>query len=146
VRAIISLLRARDVARLDQPIASAPAVCGDLVEAQFAMLTKRRDASALLDRLDGQVLTSTVAGNLAQYANIAMARMFIAVGNPRRALIALRKRDYMTGWPAYIGTVWREESALARQVGDSRRATASQDRVNGLRAGSASTTLSIPER
>ena len=146
VRAIISLLRARDVGRADQPIAAAPAICGDLVEAQIATLAKRREAAALVDRLDGLVLTSAVAGNLSQYANIAISRMYIELGNPRRALTAIRKRDYMSGWPAYLGTVWRDELRLARLVGDSRRAIATDDRISGLRAGAAAIVLSIPER
>lgn len=144
VRAIVSLLRARDVVRVDQPVASAPAVCGDLVDAEFAFAAHRRDAVAMLDRLDSLVLSSPVAGNAAQYANIAISRMFRDLGDSHRALVALRKRDYMNGWPMYISTVFRDEASLARQLGDSRRASLSSDRMNGLRATSLGRLLNIP--
>jgi DNA-binding SARP family transcriptional activator len=132
VRAIVALLRVPDMRRDDQPVSAAPHACADLVEASLAVALKQSDALARIDRLDDLVLTSAVAGNVSVYASVAVSRMYAALGHPRRALVALRKRAYMEGWPAYLATTWRDESRLARIVGDVRRAAVSQQRYVAL--------------
>jgi len=134
VRPIVRLLRDVDPRRGDQLVAAAPGVCADLIEASFAVTAHRRDAVALVDRLDQLVLTSAVAGNASLYANIALSRMYSALGFPDRALTTLRRRTYMGGWPAYLATVWREETRLARAIGDDQRAEASSARLVSLGA------------
>ena len=66
-----------------------------------------------------------------------------ALGHPRRALSALRRRTYMSGWPAYLATAWKDESRLARIVGDVQRAALSTSRVAALRAASISVTQTL---
>ncbi|MGH7616322.1 MAG: hypothetical protein ACREPM_03765 [Gemmatimonadaceae bacterium] len=131
-QAMLRVLRSADLRRDEQLISAAPDVCADLLEASLAVATKRREARQLVDRLDELVLTTAVAGNASMYANIAIARMYTALGEPDRALTALRRRTYMAGWPAYLATVWREEARLARVTGDQRRATQSTRRLVSL--------------
>jgi DNA-binding SARP family transcriptional activator/tetratricopeptide (TPR) repeat protein len=132
----LAQLRAPDLVRDRQPVTASPSVCGDLIEAQRAVLSKDRRALALVDRLDQLVLSAAVAGNASEYAHIAVSRMYAALGHPRRALSALRRRTYMSGWPTYLATVWRDESRLAGLVGDERRVAVSTGRVAALRAAS----------
>jgi hypothetical protein len=133
VQSMLQLLRASQ-RRDDQLVSAAPWVCADLIEAQLAVATGRRDALARVDRLDALVLTSAVAGNASLYANIALARMYSALGHPHRALATLRRRTYMAGWPAYLATAWREEAALARAIGDGARAERSSGHLSSLTA------------
>ena len=133
VRAIIALLRARDMRRDDQPVSVAPAVCGDLLGATLAVNTGRPDARQRVDRLDRLVLTSAVAGYASQYANIGISRLYAALGYRQQALAALQKRSYMAGWPAYLGATWRAESPLAQAAGNSQRAVTSRRRIAALR-------------
>jgi DNA-binding SARP family transcriptional activator len=132
VRAIIRLLRSADPRPSEQLVSATPSVCADLIEASLAVTTKRADALTLVDHLDELMLTSAVAGNASLYANIALSRMYTSLGQPQRALSALRRRTYMGGWPAYLATVWREETQLARATGDARRADASSEHLMSL--------------
>lgn len=145
IRAIVALLRGPDMRLDDQPVSAAPHACGDLLEASLAVATKQPNALALVDRLDGFVLTSAVAGNVSQYANLAVSRMFTTLGHPRRALAALRKRAYMAGWPAYLGATWQSESRLAQTTGDVRRATTSHQRFSALRTVAAAMSSGAPQ-
>ena len=84
------------------------------------------------------MLTSAVAGNASSYANIAISRLYVTLGQPSRAFATLRRRTYMAGWPAYLLTVYREEEPLARLTGDTRRADASLQRLAAFGASSRS--------
>jgi DNA-binding SARP family transcriptional activator len=129
VRAIVHLLRTADPRPTEQLVSATPGVCADLVEATLAVVNKQSDAIALVDRLDDLVLTSAVAGNASSYANIAISRLYVTLGQPSRAFETLRRRTYMAGWPAYLATVYREEEPLARAAGDTRRADVSKQRL-----------------
>jgi hypothetical protein len=84
-------------------------------------------------RVDSLMLTTAVAGNAASYAHILLARLYERLGHPRRALAAIRKHDYMMGWPTYLATTWREEWRLAMSAGDVRGAALARQRYTALR-------------
>jgi len=132
VRGIVHLLRTADPRPIEQLVSASPAVCADLLEAMLAVVNRQSDALALVNRLDDLVLTSAVAGNASSYANIAISRMFVTLGQPARAFVTLRRRTYMAGWPAYLATVYREGVPLARETGDTRRAEVSMQRLVAL--------------
>jgi hypothetical protein len=133
---VLAMLRSPDLVRDRQPVTASPAVCADVIEAMRAVQLHDRRALALVDRLDQLVLSSAVAGNASEYAHIAVSRMYVALGRPHQALDALRRRTYMSGWPTYLATTWRDESRLAQQVGDGERAAVSTERIEALRAAS----------
>jgi hypothetical protein len=53
------------------------------------------------------------AGDAANYAHILLARLHSRVGDTDRALKAIRRRSYLTGWPRYISTALASEAALS---------------------------------
>jgi hypothetical protein len=100
------------------PVSAAPAVCAGLLEAWLVTLTKPGEAVPRLRRLDSLVLSPEIAADAIAYAPILMARLYESVGQPGLALHAIRKRVYMSGWPRYLATAWREEGRLAELNGD----------------------------
>jgi len=134
VRAVISTLRGRVGRHEAQLVTTLPDVCSELLETALAVATKQPSAFAHLERLDSLVLTSAVAGNAAGYAHILISRMYQRLGHLHRALNAIRRHDYMLGWPDYLATTWREEWRLADALGDERSATAARRRYTALRA------------
>jgi hypothetical protein len=62
-----------------------------------------------------------------------MARLYQRLGQPERALQAIRKRPYMSGWPRYLTTAWREEGRLAELVGDNAGAREAYERYLAYR-------------
>ncbi len=135
VRDIINLLRSRRPRHAPPPVSALPGACAELLDASLAVATHRRDALARVLRVDSLMLTTAVAGNAASYAHILMSRLYERLGHPRRALTAIRKHDYMMGWPAYLATTWREESRLATSVGDVQGAALAQQHYVALRSG-----------
>jgi hypothetical protein len=59
--------------------------------------------------------------------------LFERLGDPQRALAAVRQRPYMKGWPRYLATALRSEARLAQTVGDAAGAVAARERVLALR-------------
>jgi tetratricopeptide (TPR) repeat protein len=115
------------------PVSAAPPLCADLLEAALAISTGRADALSRVQRLDSLVLTSQTAGDAIAYAPLLMARLYQRAGDPRRALVALRKRPYLSGWPRYLATAWREEGRLAQLLHDLPAARDAYDRYLALR-------------
>jgi hypothetical protein len=99
-------------------VTAAPAACAELLDAWLVTLTKRGEALPRLQRLDSLVLTAEIAGDAVAYAPILLARLYESLGLPNQALQAIRKRVYMSGWPRYLATAWREEGRLAELSGD----------------------------
>lgn len=129
-------LAALDAAGSFDPVpASVPApICAKLLEASLAVAAGRSDARARVARLDSLVLTTTAAGDVAAYGNIALSRLHLRLGQPRRALDAIRRRPYLSAaWPRYLATSLREEGDLARQVGDAEGALAAYRQYLALR-------------
>jgi DNA-binding SARP family transcriptional activator len=116
--AIAALRRAGAIIRHLPPVSAAPAACAELLDASFVTLTRHGDALTRIERLDSLALTSQTAGDAIAYAPILIARLYERLGHPGRALQAIRKRSYMSSWPRYLATTWREEGRLAQLVGD----------------------------
>jgi hypothetical protein len=115
------------------PVGAAPAACAELLTGSLAALTLRGDALSGIERLDSLALTSQTAGDAIAYAPILLARLYERLGHPGRALQAVRKRAYMSGWPRYLATAWREEGRLAQLVGDHTGAQEAYERYLALR-------------
>ena len=116
--AIDALRRAGATIRQLPPVSAAPASCAELLDGSLVALMRRGDALTRIERLDSLALTSQTAGDAIAYAPILIARLYERIGQPRRALQAIRKRSYMSSWPRYLATAWREEGRLAQLVGD----------------------------
>lgn len=131
VRSIVVYLQRSEVRRRPPPVSGLPGACADLLDAALAVATNRRDALARVEHVDSLMLTPAVAGNLSGYSHLLLAHLYERLGQRRLALAAIKKRDDMIGWPAYLSTTRQEETRLARMVGDSRPAVG---RETGLRA------------
>jgi len=116
--AIDALRRAGATIRHLPPVSAAPGACAELLNGSLVALTRRGDALARIEHLDSLALTSQTAGDAIAYAPILIARLYERLGHPGRALQAIRKRSYMSGWPRYLAAAWREEGRLAQIVGD----------------------------
>ena len=81
------------------------------------------------------MLTTAAVGDAAAYAHIAISRLYRRLGEPHRALAAIRRRPYMAAaWPRYLATALREEGDLAREVGDLSGALAAYRQYLALRS------------
>ena len=128
VRAFVELLRARRTTDPSTRVNATPHACAELLDAALAVATRRRDARMRVQRLDSLVFTPQGAGDASTYASIAIARLFERIGDPAGALRAIRMRPYLSGWPRYLATAWREEGRLAERAGDPRAARIAYDR------------------
>jgi hypothetical protein len=70
-----------------------------------------------------------------QVGNLAIARMFESLGQPERALAAVRRREYFIDRPQFLSTYLREEGRLAAMVGEREEAIAAYRQYLTLRAG-----------
>lgn len=118
VRTFVDLLRARPTIDPSTRVSATPRACAELLDAALAVTTGRRDARMRIQRLDSLVFTPQGAGDASAYASIAIARLLERIGDPGGALRAIRKRPYLSGWPRYLATAWREEGRLAERAGD----------------------------
>lgn len=111
---------------------SAP-TCAALIDGVLAVRYRAPDADSRLARLDS-LLLSGPAGDVTEYANLALARLYVARGNVPRAVAALRRRSHMLAWPPYLAAQLREEGRLAATAGDADAAVAAYRRYLALRA------------
>jgi DNA-binding SARP family transcriptional activator/TolB-like protein len=131
--AIDALRRAGATTRTLPPVSAAPGTCAELLDGWLAALVSRGEALTRIERLDSLALTSVTAGDAIAYAPILMARLYQRLGRPDRALQAIRKRSYMSGWPRYQVTAWREEGRLAQLLGDHAGAQKAYERYLAFR-------------
>ena len=131
--AIDVLRRAGATIRHLPPVSAAPAACAELLDGSLVALMRRGDALTRIDRLDSLALTSQTAGDAIAYAPILIARLYERLGQPHRALQAIRKRSYMSSWPRYLAAAWREEGRLAQLVGDHAGAREAYERYLAFR-------------
>jgi hypothetical protein len=117
------------------PVSTPAAFCARLVIATLAVVAGSADAHARVAALDSLVLTTAAVGDAAAYAHIAISRLYRRLGEPHRALAAIRRRPYMAAaWPRYLATALREEGDLAREVGDVSGALAAYRHYLALRS------------
>ncbi|HSL68757.1 MAG TPA: hypothetical protein VK864_00880, partial [Longimicrobiales bacterium] len=116
VQATIALLRA-DSAAQPAPVAPAPLVCADLLQAWLAVTLRQPSALAEVQRVDSLVLNTSAAGDAQTYAHLVIGRLYRRLGEPRAAWEALRRRPYLSGWPRYLAATLRTEAELAVELG-----------------------------
>ena len=109
---VISHLRSAPLPRVNATLATAPQACAALLEAWADVDRNSPRATDRLARLDSLILAGPAVGDAAAYAPILIARLYERLGDPQRALDALRRRPYLAGWPRYLATVRRKEQAL----------------------------------
>jgi DNA-binding SARP family transcriptional activator/TolB-like protein len=129
----IDALRRAATMRYLPPVSAAPWACAELLDGWLAVLMRRGDALTRIGRLDSLALTSQTAGDAITYAPILIARLYERLGQPSRALQAIRKRAYMSSWPRYLATAWREEGRLAQLAGDQAGAEAAYEHYLAFR-------------
>ncbi|MEP7343823.1 MAG: BTAD domain-containing putative transcriptional regulator [Gemmatimonadaceae bacterium] len=96
----------------------ASALCGALVQAVLAVRQQVPSASASAARVDSLLGATTSGSAEGAYMPLALARVYEELGEPRRALAAVRRRPQMQGWPHYQASHLREEGRLAVITGD----------------------------
>lgn len=114
----LGALRGRASVRRTIPVSTPPRACAELLEAMAAVQMRSAGALARVQRLDSLMLTGPAVGDAGAYAPLAVSRMYQRLGESRRALHAIRRRAYFSGWPRYLATARREEALLALQVGE----------------------------
>jgi DNA-binding SARP family transcriptional activator len=107
--------------------------CAALLETWLAVATGRPAARDRLDRAAALAFTPVASGQVSAYASLLLARLYEQLGEGRRALEVLRRRPYMSGWPAYLATAWAEEGRLAEAMADSASARRAYARYLVLR-------------
>lgn len=122
VAQIVAMLRSAGVPRVAVPIGANPLACAGIVDATMAVMTGKPDALQRVEQLDSLMLSGPAVGDASTYAHLAVARLYDRLGKPDRALAAIRRRPYMTGWPRYLATTRREEGLLAVRIGERERA------------------------
>ena len=122
VTQILEMLRGAGAPRVPVPIGANPLACAEIVDATLAVVTRQANALQRVSRLDSLMLSGPAVGDAGTYAHIAVARLYERLGTPERALMAIRRRPYMAGWPRYLATARREEGMLASRLGQPDRA------------------------
>ena len=98
--------------------------CTATVEAWLAVRSGRPDARRLVERLDSILLRVPGAGDYLfdgspTYENLVLASLLEELGEPQRALGAVRRQPVQTGGGLnYLSTRLRQEGRLAALVGD----------------------------
>ena len=132
-QSLARLESAHGVAATPVFVSAAPNACSALLRAALAVAQRQPDAPLWLQRLDSLVFTPQVAGDAAVYAPLLLSRLYEQRGDHERALRAIRRRPYMTGWPRYLANAWLREGQLAALARDSASATTAFRRFLALR-------------
>ena len=117
VARIVRELRTTESPRIQIPVSPSPLTCAELLDASAAVVARKADAARRVQALDSLMLSGPAVGDARNYAYIAVARLYERLGDRPRALAAIRRRPYMTGWPRYLATARREEARLATGAG-----------------------------
>jgi DNA-binding SARP family transcriptional activator len=116
IRGAIAQLRQPTSPRTSIPIAANPQSCADLLEAALAVRTHASDATSRVVHLDSLLLAGPAVSDAGAYAPILIARLYEQVGSPERALDAIRRRPYLSGWPRYQATAHALETRLTARL------------------------------
>jgi hypothetical protein len=111
--------------RLDGTAESGARLCAQILETDLAVTEGRDDADLMLARLDSMARRQFFAAReLRVAANLTLARLYEARGDPASALAVLERRRYgASGALQALSTFLYEESRLAVLVGDRERAS-----------------------
>lgn len=132
-RRAINLFRTTPLPRQATPISTNQRACAAILDALLANATKSRDAASRVAALDSLMLSGPAVSDASSYANIIVGRIYARLGNQRAALIAYRRRSYMTSWLRYLATTRREEAEIAASLGERDIARNSFQRYLALR-------------
>jgi hypothetical protein len=113
---------------------SAGELCTALADAIEATGARTPDASQRAAHLDSLVQSGARDDELASYVGLALARAYVALGDNRRALDAVRRRPYMRRWPHYLAAHLELEGKVAEAIGDSAGAADAYARYLTLRS------------
>jgi hypothetical protein len=127
IQRAVAALRDAPVPRIPVPVSAGPRVCAALVDATLAVALRAPDARTRVERVDALPFAGPALDDASTYIAVAVARLFERLGDPRRALAAVRRRSYLKGWPRYLSTTTREEGRLALVMGDTAGARAAFD-------------------
>lgn len=89
-----------------------------LLEAQLAVDERRSDAALYVQRVDSMLLDPVGTDRFALLGNPVAARVWEALGDHRRALAAIRRREFDRLINPYIAIYLRDEGRLAARTGD----------------------------
>jgi tetratricopeptide (TPR) repeat protein len=120
----IQRLRTGPLPRVLVPVSANPLTCAELLDAALAVATQPQAALARVMQLDSLMLGGAAVSDAGSYAHLVVARLYDRLGERSRALAAIRRRPYLTGWPRYLIPALREEGRLAEVTGDTRGAIA----------------------
>jgi hypothetical protein len=129
----IDLLKSAPQPRQAIPVSTNQRACAVILGAIRADVMKSHDAAARVAALDSLMLSGPGASDASSYANIVVGRIYRHLGNPRAALVAYRRRSYMTSWLRYLATTRREEAEVAQTIGEKEIARLSFARYLALR-------------
>ncbi len=115
------------------PAATLGPACARLLDAAAAVERRAPDAAARVAALDSLMLVPGVAGDAVTYAPILAARLHARLGDPARALAAVRRRTAWTAWPRYEAAALRDEARYATLAGDAAGARRAHERFLALR-------------
>lgn len=133
-RRAITMLRNAPIPRQAIPVSTNQRACAAILDAMLADATKSHDAPARVAALDSLMLSGPAVSDASSYANIIVGRIYQRLGNPRAALVAYRRRSYMTSWLRYLSTTRREEAEVALALGEKEIARNSFARYLALRS------------
>ena len=131
---VVARLRAAGSLLVSVPVAAPPLACAGLLSAMRAVAAREPTALAQVHQLDSLMFTGPAVSDAGTYAHLVVARLYERLGEPSRALDAIRRRGYMSSWPRYLATARREEGRLALAAGDTVGAIASYRQYLALRA------------
>jgi hypothetical protein len=119
----------------DSPLGLAEAqLCGALLTALLAHAEGRADAGAWIDRLD-LLMQTFPPGMHNWYANLVLAEIHEARGDPERALAAVRRRPFRGRLtPSFASSYLWTEARLAQLTGDTSGAVRAYNHYLALRS------------
>jgi hypothetical protein len=132
-QATINHLRTAPLPRTLIPVAANQRTCAMMLDAWFAVETHSSSAEGRVAALDSVTLSGPAVSDAANYSHILLSRLYDRLGHPDKALAAIRRSHYITGWPRYLSTAEREHSRLALLAGEKSQARDVRERYLALR-------------
>jgi tetratricopeptide (TPR) repeat protein len=108
-------------------------ICSAVVRAIEGASAHTPDAAQRAARADSLAVFGTPDDELKNYVSLALARVWLSLGDNRRALDAVRRRPYMRRWPHYLAAHLAMEGKIAQSLGDSTAAVIAYTRYVNLR-------------
>ena len=108
-------------------------VCAPMLETTLAVRARHPDAASLVERFDS-LLRAGPLGAMREIGNLVVAGHLEELGQPERALAAIRRREYFIDRPPLLSTYLLEEGRLAALTGDREGAIAAYRKYLTLRA------------